>query len=179
MEGFPAAYRCYRYEVRDRKSLQFTGDCPLGMFGSVNFGSCALSVVSDQVGMQIDIDGSGIPAYGIIRLERGTMSRQAPGEGSPSIGTADTGLIARGLPGARMLTSGDTARFNIWISARSLESRLEALLERALHQPLLFQPSFSWESETGRSIDALIGYLRSELSRPNSLLSPPNRGRSN
>ncbi len=171
MEGFPAAYRCYRYEVRDRRSLQFSDASPLGMFGSVNFGACALSFVSDQVGMQIDIDAPGVPAYGIIRLERGTMGRLAPGESSPSVGTADTGLIARGLPGARMLTSGETARLNIWISASSLESRLEVLLEGALHRPLLFEPTFPWDSEAGRSIDALMGYVRGELSRPDSLLS--------
>ncbi len=79
MEGFPAAYRCYRYEVRDRRSLQFSDASPLGMFGSVNFGSCALSFVSDQVGMQIDIN--------------------APGESSPSVGTA--GAPATGLHGTR------------------------------------------------------------------------------
>ena len=171
MEGFPAAYRCYHYEVRDRRSLHLGNGDLLGTFNSISFGSCALSFVSDQVGMQIDINDSGVPAYGIIRLERGTMSRLAPGETNPSIGTTDFGLIARGLAGARMLTAGDTARLNIWVSASRLETHLESLLENKLHQPLLFEPSFPWNSEAGRSIDALMSYLRGELSRPSSLLS--------
>jgi hypothetical protein len=113
----------------------------------------------------------GLDAYCVSLMERGTSQAVQPGSVEPAMGNAEIGLIFGGEPGTRLAASDDSARFNLWVPARLLRERLEALLDGQKVGSLVFQPLIDQTRGAGATIRRLLSFLFVELAHSDSLLT--------
>jgi AraC-like DNA-binding protein len=128
---------------------------------------------ADRLGTEITLIGDGQPhLYSLTVMLSGAMELA----GGPS-GTAWSqgmrGMIVRGLPGTRLLTTDHSERLVLWIDGGRLERVLTALLDEPPRQKLDFLPSIDWASGPAAAVLRLLSHLIDELRDPNGLTSDP------
>src|SRR6202035_4716569 len=94
-----------------------------------------------------------------------------PGSREPAIGNTETGLIRDNPPGIWSAQSDDSSRMGLWVPARLLCRRLEALLEGQRVEFIRFSSEFDQRRGAGATIRRLTHSLFSELAESDSLLA--------
>lgn len=134
-------------------------------------GDLTIAYVGDRFGTEVGIIGSGVDRVCLSFPLRGSVE-MAPGPNGSAVAQSMQGIVYRGLPGTRFLTSNDNARLNIWVDAARLTRVLQAQLETEMRHPLVFAPSVDWQRQ-GAPIARLVSHLVTELADPEGLASVP------
>ncbi len=128
---------------------------------------------ADHYGIDITVIGKGQPQlYGFVRMLEGGMQMVA----GPN-GTADAhgamGIVARGLPGTRLLTTENNVRQVLWVDAGRLERTLATWNGEPLSRSLEFVPTIDWNAEPVGALRRMIEHLEQELRDPRGLTTEP------
>ena len=168
---FPRDKTVHQYRLREPSLLRQRFDTPISRMATSTIGDLGISYVEDRFGTEAGIGGDGVNRFCFNIMLSGAMTFASNG---PEIVAADRiGLVYRGLPGTRLLTSDANRRLNLWLDGAKLESALAARLDDHLRHALRFCPTVDWAVGIAASLQAQIGYIVRELARPDGIASNP------
>ena len=159
-------FRRLTYRLTGRGLIGKKQEQVLSTRAASGLGDLDVAYVMDRFATVMSISDSGLPDYCLTSVSRGGLAYLGPASKLTGDSSKTTGLIYRGLPGTRLSATDDHERFVIWISARSLEQRLAALLGEPGKDDVAFDPLIDWESGPGQGIRRLIWLLTQELASP-------------
>jgi AraC-like DNA-binding protein len=161
------------YRLRCEGALPRPRETVLSVQAMRREGSLRLCYNADRLGTDITLIGDGQPhLYSLTVMLSGAMElTTGPNGTATSHGTH--GMIVRGLPGTRLLTTDNSARLVLWIDGGRLERVLGALLDEPPRQSLAFSPSIDWGAGPAASVERLLMCLVDELRDPAGLTSHP------
>jgi AraC-like DNA-binding protein len=160
---FPRYNNANTYRLRNR-ALQ--RDRPIGRLsrlGTRREGDLVVGFIEDQFGTEVGIVGDGHARYCLTHMLAGGIELVG-GVSKPVLASGAGGLVYRGDPGLRFLTS-DT-RLTVWVEATRMHRALAALLDDGLHVPLAFEPSLDWSATHVARLRRLVTLLIEELADP-------------
>jgi len=140
-------------------------------YSYAKFGGMYAVHVTDSLATQFRIQSPVIEAIWIIMFERGAGRLLLPGSKEPSIGNALTGLIRDNQPGISSAQSDGSSRLGLWVPARLLNQRLEALMYGQRVKFVRFSNEFDQGRGAGATIRRMLDSLFSELAQSDSLLT--------
>jgi AraC-like DNA-binding protein len=167
----PADSAVFHYHLRDRALLRSRFESPITIITMRQLGDMSICHVADRFGTEIDIGGDGLRRYCFNGMFGGRKTLIQNGRESTASG--HRGLVYRGLPGTRVLTSDGNARQNLWIEASALERALETMLGAQLREPLDFEPDVDWSRGLAASLKGQIDFLMRELARSDGVVDNP------
>lgn len=170
-ERIPPDTGAFSYQLLNRALLRARFREPIATFGFRMFGDFGAFYLADRFATQFAIDGMGIDRFCITAMCQGRATWQR-GD-SEATGVGSNGIIYRGAPGTRVLTSDDNARQNLWIEVPVVERALELMLGERLRAPLEFVPGFDWTSGLAASLMGQFAFLTQELARPGGVQDNP------
>jgi len=168
---FPADSHMWSYRLQDRGLMRVRFDRPITSIAGRHIGKMRISHGANRFATQIDIGGDGIDAYCFSAISQGRVTLIQHGNETTSVGT--NGLVFRGTPGTRVLSSDVNARRNLWIEAAALEYTLESLLGHRLRERLAFRPGIDWSSGLAASLRGQIDFLMREMTRQDGVADNP------
>ena len=128
---------------------------------------------ADRYGTDITVIGDGQPQlYGFIKMLAGGMQMVA-GPNGTAAAHGTKGIVARGLPGTRLLTTENNVRLVLWIDADRLERGLTAWNGEAPRRALEFVPAIDWDAGPVAAVWRMITHLEQELRDPFGLTTEP------
>ena len=134
----------FGYQLLGRELLRSRFRDPIATFTFRLFGDLGVFYMDDRFSTRFLIDRTGIDRFCITSMFHGRATLYQDGRETTAAGTS--GLIYRGSPGTRVVTSDDNARQNLWIEVPVLERALEGMLGERLRSRLQFRPGFDWTS---------------------------------
>jgi AraC-like DNA-binding protein len=167
----PADSHMWSYRLQDRGLMRVRFNNPITSIAGRHVGSMRISHGGDRFATQIDIGGEGIDAYCFSAMSHGRVTLIQHGNETTCVGT--NGLVFRGTPGTRALSSDVNARRNLWIEAAALEHALERLLDNRLRERLAFKPGIDWTSGLAASLRSQIDFLMGEVTRQDGVADNP------
>jgi AraC-like DNA-binding protein len=170
-ERIPPDTGAFSYQLLDAEVLRARFRSPIAKFGFRLFGDLGAFYLDDRFATQFAIDGVGIDRFCISTMLRGRITLRQNGHETTASG--DTGLIYRGAPGTRVLTSDENARQNLWIEVSALERAVESALGERLRTPLMFRPGFDWSKGLAASLRGQFDFLTYELTRADGIADNP------
>lgn len=173
-QRFPSSNNVNTYILRDsalhrRPPL----GVPLTRLAMRQVGDLLAAYVSDRHGTEVGIVGAGADRFCLTFMLRGSMELHGGGTGAHAVADRVRGLVYRGEPGTRLLTSDGNARLNLWVAADRIERTLQGLLDEPLGRPLVFAPSVDWSEGLGASLHGMVGLFAAELVRADGIASNP------
>jgi AraC-like DNA-binding protein len=161
----------WRYRLQDRGLMRANFDSPITSIAERYLGSLMIAHGGDRFATQVDIGGDGIDAFCFTAMFHGRVTLIQHGKETTGIGA--NGLVFRGTPGTRILTSDVNARQSLWIEASGLEDALEFMLESRLGERLAFKPGIDWTSGLAASLRGQIDFLIGEIKRQGGVADNP------
>jgi AraC-like DNA-binding protein len=161
----------WRYRLQDRGLMRANFDSPITSIAERYLGSMMIADGGDRFATKIDIGGDGIDAYCFTAMFHGRVTLIQHGKETISIGA--NGLVFRGAPGTRILTSDVNARQSLWIEASALEHALEGMLGNQLRERLAFKPGIDWTRGLATSLRGQIDFLMGEIKRQGGVADNP------
>jgi AraC-like DNA-binding protein len=176
----PAQYEAYvpmfRYAPHNLRAARAEADRYRVTLSYTGIGRLRVAHLTDSHGTEIRIGQPGIAATCLTLVTQGSMELVSPEHRGELIADAANGLIYRGRPGTRVLTSDNDARLNLWIPDELLRPALERLIEAPVYDEIAFDPQIPWSAGSAASVRRIFHHLTDEL-RANSLLSNALVGR--
>lgn len=170
-ERIPPDTGAFSYQLLDRELLRTRFSTPIATFGFRMFGDFGAFYLTDRFATQFAIDGVGIDRFCITAMLQGRATLRRNGAEATAAGSH--GIIYRGAPGTRVLTSDDNARQNLWVEISVVERALELMLGERLRVPLEFAPGFDWTGGLAASLMGQFAFLTQELGRPGGVADNP------
>jgi AraC-like DNA-binding protein len=170
-DRLPAESDAFSYRLRDRALLRTTFASPITTITAKPLGSLLLCHVGDRFQTEVELLGQGENRFCLTALFRGHMTLIQNRD--ETAGGGRDGVIYKGTPGTRLLTSDDNARENLLIEAPALEQMLEEMLGHRLRAPLEFRSHVDWGQGLAASLRSQIAFLMRELERDDGLASSP------
>jgi AraC-like DNA-binding protein len=161
----------WRYRLQDRRLMPANFDSPITSIAERYLGSMMIAHGGDRFATQVDIGGAGVDSYCFTAVFHGQVTLIQHGNETTGIGV--NGLVFRGTPGTRILTSDVNARQSLWIEASALEHALESMLDSRLRERLAFKPGIDWTSGLAASLRGQIDFLMSEIKRQGGVADNP------
>ena len=128
---------------------------------------------ADRYGTDITVIGDGQPQlYGFIKMLAGGM-QMVGGPNGTAAAHGSKGIVARGLPGTRLLTTENNVRLVLWVDADRLERGLTAWNGEAPTRALEFVPAIDWDAGPAATLWRMITHLEQELRDPFGLTTEP------
>ena len=138
---FPRHHTVHQFHLRDPSLLRERFDVPISRIAFRTVGDLIVTYVQNRFGTKVGIHGDELDHFCFSTLLSGSMAIVSNG---PEIVAANqAGLVYRGLPGARFLTSDANERLNLWLDAAKLEYALASRLGGNLRRPLQFCPTIN------------------------------------
>jgi len=161
----------WRYRLQDRGLMPANFDSPITSIAERYLGSMMVAHSGDRFATQVDIGGAGVDSYCFTAMFHGQVTLIQHGNETTGIGA--NGLVFRGAPGTRILTSDVNARQSLWIEASALEHALEFMLDSRLRERLAFKPGIDWSSGLAVSLRGQIDFLMREMKRQDGVADNP------
>jgi AraC-like DNA-binding protein len=161
----------WRYRLQDRRLVCANFDGPITSIAERYLGSMMIAHGGDRFATQVDIGGDGVDSYCFTAMFHGRVTLIQHGKETTSI--AANGLVFRGTPGTRILTSDVNARESLWIEASALEHALEGMLGSQLRERLAFKPGIDWTRGLAASLRGQIDFLMHEIKRQDGVADNP------
>jgi AraC-like DNA-binding protein len=161
----------WRYRLQDRGLMRTNFDNPITSIAERYLGNMMIAHGGDHFATQVDIGGAGVDSYCFTAMFHGQVTLIQHGRETTSIGA--NGLVFRGAPGTRILTSDGNARQSLWIEASALEHALEFMLDWRLRKRLAFKPGIDWNCGLAASLRGQIDFLMREMKRQNGVADNP------
>ncbi len=171
-ERFPSYNKFNTYRLRQAGQQKYRQNELLSRLAFRRLGNLTLAYIADRFGTDVGIIGNGIERMCLSFPLQGTVELAA-GPNGTAVAHSARGIVLRGLPGTRILTGDDSARFNIWIDEVRLTRALQVQLDAEVRHPLVFVPSVDWDGQAA-PIARLVSHLVTELADPAGLLSTPH-----
>ncbi len=167
-----ALQRTNLYRLRDRHAVPTRRDV-LSTHATIEGREGGLwpGYTVDHFGTDVEILSIGQPCYCLIAALSGAMEAAGPDGKAEVHGTR--GMILRGLPGTRVMTSDASTGLAVWMDATRLERTLQARLGEPPRERLAFAPGLDWSGARARVVWRMILRLLEELRDPDGLLSEP------
>ena len=161
----------WRYRLQDRRLTPANFDGPITSIAERYLGSMMIAHGGDRFATQVDIGGAGVDSYCFTAMFQGQVRLIQHGNETTGIGA--NGLVFRGTPGTRILTSDINARQSLWIEALALEHALEGMLGHQLRERLAFRPGIDWTRGLAASLRGQIDFLMREIRRQDGVADNP------
>jgi AraC-like DNA-binding protein len=161
----------WRYRLQDRRMMRSSFDSPITSIAERYLGSMMIAHGGDRFATQVDIGGAGVDSYCFTAMIHGQVTLIQHGNETTGIGA--NGLVFRGTPGTRILTSDINARQSLWIEASALEHALEFMLDSRLRERLAFKPGIEWSSGLASSLRGQVDFLLREMTRQDGVADNP------
>lgn len=159
--------RDYEYRLREPALWRTRFSSPILSLATRRAGSILVSHASSRFATDVAIhDGPGDLFAFTIPL-RGTFTLIQ--DGVPTTGGSACGLVGRHRVGTRF-TAGDlSARTNVFLPVKTVETALAHMLDRNLGVPLDFDTALDWSGGLAASLRAQLGFLIQEFERPDGV----------
>ena len=161
----------WEYRLQDRGLMRVGFDGPITSLAERRLLSMMIAHGGDRFATQVDIGGDGIDAYCFTAMVRGQSTLVQHCRETAAAGP--NGLVFRGTPGTRILTSDVNARQSLWIEASALERALEGMLDNRLRERLAFNPGIDWTIGLAASLKGQIDFLMEEVKRRDGVADNP------
>jgi AraC-like DNA-binding protein len=164
---------CRDYGPLDRRRFRIEPESYRTVYATANVGALRASRIADSRATLCTVrpPTAGAPYLYVWVLERGAARLVLPGSDQPAVGNAATGVIWNGEPGAQGTATDRSIRHLLWLPARLLHRRLEALLDGRQVESVAFRPMFDQTRGAGATIRRMLGFLFAELEHPDTLLT--------
>jgi AraC-like DNA-binding protein len=181
-ENLPAQYKpfvpMFHAAPRDLRLARAEADHYRVTLSYTGVGRLRVAHLTDTHGTEMLIDQQGIAATCVTLVTQGGLRLASPEHREDLVADASKGLIYRGRPGTRLLTSDNDARLNLWIPDELLQPALERLIEAPVYGDIVFDPQIRWDAPgPAASIRGIFQHLTDDLSRSDSPLSNALAGR--
>src|ERR1700722_19358779 len=114
------------FRIRDGQRIPTGEDQTISVQAMRREGSLIPCYNADRYGTDISVIGNGQPhLYGFVRMLAGSM-QMAAGPNGTATARGAMGIVARGMPGTRLLTTKNNVRQVLWVDADRLERSLAA-----------------------------------------------------
>jgi AraC-like DNA-binding protein len=140
-------------------------------YSVANIGALRMGRIADSHSMQMTIRPPVIDGLSIVVYERGAARLVLPGTDEPAVGNAATGCIYSDEPGTWAATSDGTSRRYLWLPAKLIRQKLEALLDGPKVESIALQPIFDPTRGAGATIRRMFEFLFAELEHSDTLLT--------
>ncbi len=121
----------FRYAPHNLREARAEADRYRVTLSYTGVGRLRVAQLTDTHGTEILIGQQGIAATCLTLVTQGSMGLVSPDHHEELIADEANGLIYRGRPGTRVLTSDNDARLNLWIPDDLLRPALERLALRS------------------------------------------------
>lgn len=159
------------YRLREPRRAQASPGEALSKFGNTVVGGLQLSYITDRFGTEVTFPEAHPLSLCIMTVLEGAVQYRPFGSEAASTAVSGGVQLFQVLPGAQALTTDGSERLNLWVNAQTLNSRLEAMLERKLAEPLVFAPEQGWPQGVAGSLKRLVRYVAAELADPYSFFA--------
>lgn len=161
-------FRRLTYRLTGRGLVGRKHERTLSTRGASGLGDLDVAYIKDRFSTVMSIGESGLPDYCLTSVSGGGLAYRGPGIKLAGASDKTVGLIYRGLPDTHLSATDEHERLAIWIPARSMEQRLNALLGEPAKQDLAFDHLVDWGSVPGQGLRRLLWLLAEELASPHS-----------
>jgi AraC-like DNA-binding protein len=170
-ERFPDASRSYKYRLLDPAHRRTRFDTPILGLAIRSTGAILACHGGSRFATEVLHQGDESDFVGFTTVLQGTMTLAEAGV-STTVTTA-SGLAFRPRDQTRILTSDGSARTNVFIRAKELETALEHMLDARLRSPLDFRSDIDWSRGLAASLKWQLAFLMQEFERPDGVASNP------
>lgn len=171
-QRFPSSNNVNTYVLRDRALHRRPPlGLPLTRLAMRPVGDLLTAYVSDRHGTEVGIVGAGAARFCLTFMLRGGLALEVGGTEVHAAADRQRGVVYRGDPGTRLLTSDGNARLNVWVAADRVERTLQGLLDQPLRQKLAFTTPVDWSAGLGASLHGMVGLFTTELTRADGIAS--------
>ncbi len=169
---FPNYNKHNTYRLRNRGAAQARPTGLLSRMAVRREGEVTIGYIASRFGTDVSIVGDGVPRVCLTFVLDGGMN-MLTGPNGAAAAHGSHGLVYRGLPETRLLTTDHNTRLTVWIDEARLLWSLVAQLDAAAPEPLTFAPEIDWNSASAAPIARLVRHLVAELADPAGLLAVP------
>ena len=161
------------FRIRDGQRPPMAAEQEISIQAMRREGSLTPCYNADRYGTDITVIGNGQPQlYGLIKMLAGGMQMVA-GPNGTAAAHGTKGIVARGLPETRLLTTENNVRLVLWVDAGRLEQGLTAWNGEPPRQVLEFVPAIDWDAGPVGTLWRMIAHLEQELRDPFGLTTEP------
>jgi AraC-like DNA-binding protein len=155
----------------DRRRFRIEPESYRTEYSVANVGALRIGRIADSHAMQMTIRPPLMDGLSIVVYERGSARLVLAGTDEPAIGNAAAGCIYSDEPGTWATTSDGTSRRYLWLPAKLLRRKLEALLDGKQVETIAFQPMFDQTHGAGATIRRMFDFMFAELEHSDTLLT--------
>jgi AraC-like DNA-binding protein len=166
-DRLPGSSRHYRYRLQDRALWHMHFSSPIFSIGIRSAGSIVVVHGTSRFATEVAMDGGQADVFAFSAPLEGSMTLIQRNEATT--GTASRGLACRFGPDARLVTSDNSVRTNVFVKAAEVEHALEHILDRRLVTPLEFRPSLDWSCGLATSLKFQLDFIVREFARPDGV----------
>ncbi len=166
-ERVPDSSRSYEYRLRNPALRRARFDSPILRLAIRSTGPILACHGGSRFATEILHEGECSDFVGFTTVLQGEMT--LVDGGVALTGTAARGLAFRPRHGTRILTSDGSARTNVFVRIRELETALEHMLDARLRSPLDFRSDIDWSRGLAASLKWQLAFLMQEFERPDGV----------